>query len=225
MAERIDVDIYRLPSGGASSAVWRRISWGAVFAGLFVALALMIWLMLLGAALGLSVQGTGDGEQDQKGIGIAVGIWWLLSEVISLFVGGWVAGRLIQAPEALDAGLHGATIWGLKSVLAAWLLVAGAGAVLGGATNVMQGALTGAGAAVGGNVQAADTQAAPDSARDLGIEPKAAKQHIARLAYQVQGKAAVASWWIVFIMLASLVASFFGGWVGMRKGPELRARR
>jgi len=224
VAERIDVDIYRLPAGGGSSAVWRRISWGAVFAGRFVALALMIWFAMVGAALGLSIGGNGDGEQDQQGIGIAVGIWWLLSEVIALFVGGWVAGRLIQAPEALDAGLHGLAIWGVKTVLAAWLLLAGVGAVLGGATNVMQGALTGAGSAVGGNVQAPGTQAVP-SAGELGIDPQAARQKVASWADRAQGTAAIASWWLVFITLASLVASFFGGWVGMRKGPEVRVRR
>jgi hypothetical protein len=135
-----------------------------------------------------------------------------------------VAGRLIQSPDNMDAGLHGVTIWGLKFVLAAWLLVAGAGAVLGGATDVMQGVLTGAGSAVGGVGQAPATQMVPGTG-DTGVDTQAAQRRLARWADRAQAQATAASWWLVFIMFAGLVASFFGGWVGLRKAPEVRVRR
>ncbi len=221
MAERVDVGAYGTP-GSAGWAVWRRTSWGAIFAGLFVALSLMIWLALIGTAVGMSVAGGNEAEAGEAGIGAGVWIWWLISEVIALFVGGWVAGRLMQTPDRMDAGLHGVTIWGLKFTLAVYLLVAGAGAVLGGATDVMQGVLTGAGSAVdlgaGGGSPA--TQMIPGDMQELDVDRQAAQRRITRWADRVQDQVTAAAWWLVFIQLFALVAAFAGGWVGGRVHPS-----
>jgi signal transduction histidine kinase len=64
-----------------------RITWSSVIAGAVAAIAAQVLFATLGLAIGLSVPGTAEG------IGIFAGIWWLVTGLISLFIGGWVAGR------------------------------------------------------------------------------------------------------------------------------------
>ncbi|HMO27051.1 MAG TPA: hypothetical protein PKB10_12360, partial [Tepidisphaeraceae bacterium] len=60
-------------TGGAPVVVLRRrFSWGAIFAGLFTALSVMLVLSVLGVAIGLS---TVDRHDDPRNYGIGAGIW------------------------------------------------------------------------------------------------------------------------------------------------------
>jgi hypothetical protein len=71
-----------------------RIHWGAIFAGLVVAIATQLLLSALGAALGFStIANSGAPRSDTNDVGTAVGIWSIISLFISLFVGGWVTAR------------------------------------------------------------------------------------------------------------------------------------
>src|SRR4051812_5097176 len=79
---------------GYAAAV-RRVSWGAVFAGMFIAIVTQILLALLGVGVGiLSTDPTGNAGASGKGLALGLGIWWAIASLISLFLGGWVAGRL-----------------------------------------------------------------------------------------------------------------------------------
>jgi hypothetical protein len=115
-----------------------RLSWGAVFAGLVVATALQIVLTLLGTAVGLAAWDPGDSA---SGLGIAAGIWAILSILISLFVGGLATGRLAGLLRRKDGALHGVLLWGLSTILTLWLLASGMSALAGGAFRLVGGAL------------------------------------------------------------------------------------
>ena len=77
-------------------------SWGSIFVGVAVTLATMLVLSFLGTALGLGIFDLESGKPFQ-GVGVGLGIWLVLTIVISFGLGGYVAGTL-----AVRAGLlHG----------------------------------------------------------------------------------------------------------------------
>ena len=88
------------------SSGWRRISWGAIFAGAFVTMAVFLTLQLLGAGIGASaIDLTGTGTPVARSLGIGAAIWWFIMGLIALFIGGWVAGRLGWRPAKIDRAL------------------------------------------------------------------------------------------------------------------------
>ncbi len=123
----------RVPSATAVDVVGaappRRVSWGAIFAGGLVALALQLLLNLLGAGVGLATLEPGG---DAPGSGLAIGaiIWWALSGFAALFVGGAVAGRLAGSATHTDGALHGVAVWALSTVLAIYLVASSFGALV-----------------------------------------------------------------------------------------------
>jgi hypothetical protein len=121
--------------GSIKSPMFRRVSWGAIFAGTFVALALSALLWLLGAAVGLAAfdPRTAPGE----GWAWGIGIWGIVVAIVSLFCGGLVAAWLAAFPKWMDAMLHGLVVWGLATT-AGFLLTGLLGATaLGGAMGAM----------------------------------------------------------------------------------------
>ena len=68
-----------------------RVSWGAIFAGAVLALAVYLILTLLGGAIGLTV--SDNVRTDTLKTGGA--IWAILATAIALFVGGWVTTQCI----------------------------------------------------------------------------------------------------------------------------------
>lgn len=123
---------------GTGAATITRISWGAIFAGIVVALVAQLLLTMLGLAIGLTIIEPPSGQTPWQGIGIGAGIWWVVSGLISLFLGGWVAGRLAGMPLRQDAILHSIVVWGLVTFISFYLVITGVGAVIGGALNVVQ---------------------------------------------------------------------------------------
>ena len=58
-----------------------RIRWGPIIAGIFVAIATQLILSALGTAIGLITASSG----------ITTGIWTVITLLIALFIGSWVA--------------------------------------------------------------------------------------------------------------------------------------
>ncbi|HXE57868.1 MAG TPA: DUF3618 domain-containing protein [Gemmatimonadales bacterium] len=111
-----------------------RVNWGAILAGLVVALALQIVLTLLGLAIGFTAWDPGD---PARALGLGASIWWLVSGLVALFVGGMVVGRLAGPVRRKDGALHGIIMWGLSLVFGTMLVTSGIGRLLGGATSVL----------------------------------------------------------------------------------------
>jgi hypothetical protein len=111
-----------------------RLSWGAIFAGMVVATALHMVFALIGLAIGFGAWDPGD-RVDTFGAGL--GIWIVISGIVSLFVGGMVTGRLAGVLTRGDGALHGVVLWAVASLFTAYLVMSGLGTVLGGAFSVL----------------------------------------------------------------------------------------
>ena len=81
----------------------KRVSWAAVFAGVILALGLQLLLSLLGAGIGMSTVDPIQRETPSATtLGLSAGIWWAISSLIALYIGGWVAGHLAGIPRRVD---------------------------------------------------------------------------------------------------------------------------
>jgi hypothetical protein len=118
-------------------AVFRRISWGAIFAGTVVALVVALTLNLLGLGIGMATVNPATEENPLGGVGIGAGIWLALSSLIALFAGGWVAGRMSGFPMRLTTVLHGLTVWALMTLITLYMATSTVGTLLGGVTSVI----------------------------------------------------------------------------------------
>ena len=117
----------------AAAGAFRRVSWGAVIAGSLVALTTQLVLSLLGLSIGFGLIEPGQEEGVRLGtLGTGAASWWVLSSLISLFAGGWVAGRMAGVPRRIGGALHGLVTWSLATVLTLVFLGSGIGIVVGG---------------------------------------------------------------------------------------------
>jgi hypothetical protein len=147
----------------------RRISWGAIFAGVIVVLAVQLLLSVLGLGIGLSFVNPAEGNSpNPSSIGLGAGIWWGVSYLIALFAGGYVAGRLAGALLSWDGALHGILVWAFTLLVTFYLLGTAIGSVIGGAFSV-----------VGNTVSSAAQglkSAGPAAAQSAGVTPDRIKQ-------------------------------------------------
>lgn len=157
-----------------------RLSWGAVFAGMFIATAVHMVLALLGTAIGFSAWDSGD-RLDTLGAGL--GIWVVVSGIIALFVGGLVTGRLAGILTRGDGALHGLILWSLSSIFVAWLVVSGLGTLLGGAFGLLGRTTT---AAVGGLASGAGQVGATAIDQAGGVDLSALESELERTLEQTR---------------------------------------
>src|SRR5262245_32957664 len=100
-----------------TSAVQSRVSWGAIFAGVFVAFAAWVFLSVLGLALGLSVAQSARGETLAAG----AGIWSIVTLLVALFCGGCVTTRCSAGESKTEALIYGIILWGVVFMLTMWV--------------------------------------------------------------------------------------------------------
>lgn len=120
------------------------IGWGAIFAGSVVALAAWGLLYAFGLAIGLSAVDPSS-PNSLHASGVFTGIWSFIIPIVAFFVGGAVATRGANVVTRLGGAVHGLVVWGLVTVVGAWMFVSVVGAVLGGVGS----AAAAGGAAVG----------------------------------------------------------------------------
>jgi hypothetical protein len=84
-----------------SEASWNReahssgVSWGALIAGAFVAAALSLTLLALGAGFGLlSVSPWSKAGASRSAVNAAAIIWLIVIQIVASGLGGYLAGRL-----------------------------------------------------------------------------------------------------------------------------------
>lgn len=115
----------------------KRISWAAVFAGVILAMVVQLLLSMLGTGIGMSTVDPLQGETPgAQALGIGAGIWWAVSSLIALFIGGWIASHLAGIPRKVDGVIHGLLTWGLSTLLIFYLLGTAIGSLVGGVFNV-----------------------------------------------------------------------------------------
>ena len=123
-----------------------RASWGAIFAGGVVALATFLALTLLGLGIGVVDVDPRAADPVETSL-IGTGVFIFVSQLVALGVGGFVAGRLAGVLHTLGSALHGATVWGLTTLAAAWLATSAATGLLNLAGSAVSTALSGASSA------------------------------------------------------------------------------
>lgn len=141
---------------------FRRISWGGVFAGLFLVLSIQLLLSMLGFGIGLSMVQPGAGGVPNAGtIGIGAAIWWVVTYIIALVIGSYAAARLAGVVLRFDGVLHGLVTWAFALMVTFYLLTTAVGGVIGGAFGVVGSAVSAAGQGL--------KAAAPEVAKAAGI--------------------------------------------------------
>jgi hypothetical protein len=163
-----------IPGSGTQTIVAgltaRRISWGAIFAGVVMVLAVQVILSLLGIGIGFStVDLTQNGSTPSAtSLGIGAGLWWGVSYLIALLIGGYVAAVLAANPAGLNGILHGLLTWAFALLVTVFLLSTAVGSMIGGAFSAVGSTLSAAGQTV--------KEAVPQIAQTAGITPDVVQQ-------------------------------------------------
>jgi hypothetical protein len=166
------------------------ISWGAILAGVVFVLAISWLLYLLGVALGLTVVGPTEVPEAGEELGWSAAIWILFTSLIAFFLGSLFAARIAGIIDKTEGMLHGLAVWGLSTLLALLLGVAGVSTLLQTGQSLVKG-----GAALStmaaGAIGAADVDVNIPSSVIAGLQARLkaeASQALARAAQDAGGK-------------------------------------
>ena len=150
----------------ARTLLFNRISWGAVLAGVMVALVTQLILNLIGIGIGAaSFDPTSNANPSGSTFSIAAGIWWALSGIVAALAGGYTAGRLSGQPTEASGSWHGLTAWAVTTLLVFYLMSTSVGAIVGGAFRTLSTVAGGAAQTLGSTAQTAAQVVAPTLAR------------------------------------------------------------
>lgn len=146
-ADREPVDATAItPAEDARTIALNRVSWGAVLAGVVVALVVQLLLNMLGLGIGVATLDPGAGDNPSAGtFSVAAGIWYVVAGIIAAYAGGYIAGRLSGRPVGSTAALHGLTSWAVATLVVFYLLTTAVGGIIGGVFSGISGAMGGLG--------------------------------------------------------------------------------
>ncbi len=158
---------------GAIARAARRVSWGAIFAGVVIAVAVQLVMGILGTGIGLSMVDPVEGSTPgATGFGIGAGLYWLITTVVALGAGGYAAARVSGVTERFDALVHGLVVWGVTLILTLYMLTSAVGGIIGGAFRTVGSVAGAAGSTVGA--------AAPRAAQLAGVDAGDVRQEAAK---------------------------------------------
>ena len=124
------------PTG--DSATGQYVEWTPVIAGAIVASALSFVMFTFGSSLGMALASSSPTWRDASvGLALLSGLYVILTTVVSLGLGGYIAGRLRSRwPTGPDTnelefwdGIHGLLVWALAVALGALLAAAATAAI------------------------------------------------------------------------------------------------
>jgi hypothetical protein len=167
---------------GINASLRPTVSWQAVFAGAVIALAIELLLAVLGLAVGLTVVNPGQGGGGANGLGLAAAIWWIVSCIISLFIGSYAGARLANVPSRYDGLLQGLVIWGVGVLVSVWVLSAAATGLVHGVVAALGGTIS----AVGHGIETTAPQIASALGTTQGGPSSGQLQDEARLLFEPQ---------------------------------------
>ncbi len=199
---------YQTPSVIAPA---RYVHWSAVWAGGIVAFAIQMMLGLLGAGIGLSAVNLASSGGGNPGAGSV--IWGLLTMIISLYVGGWVAGHEAGIPRRADGAMHGFVAWSLAMVVTFFLVTTTLGRVVGGAAG-LAGAAAPQMAQSGGPQGQAGVQPQGGGETQPNLPPSVGKPNLEQLGTSAAKGLGAAFIWLFIGEALGAVAAALGGRVG-----------
>src|SRR5271163_4006005 len=112
MKEEIRIE----PSLSSRPANIRRLSWQAIFGGLIIAMAMELLLSVLAISIGATVINPMTQQNPSGRVGLTAAITWIVISIISLFFGGWVAGRMSGLGRTSEGAVHGLVTWGAATL-------------------------------------------------------------------------------------------------------------
>jgi len=178
---------------------FKRVNWGAVFAGAVFAIGLQVILTVLGIALGVSIA---DDATSQT-VGIVAGLWWLITGTISLFVGGAIVGWMVGIPRSGELAVHSFAMWALTAIFGFMLL-----------WSSTQMAVNAAGPwAVMQQQQGQPDMSATNYAGTSSTAPAASPNITAAEQEAARQAARNASWWALVGLLLGVTATLGGTWL------------
>ena len=150
------------PGEDMRTVLINRVSWGAVFAGVVIALVTQLILNLIGIAVGAATfDPASSTSPSATTFSVGAGIWWTVSGIIAALAGGYAAGRLAGQPSEASGGWHGLTAWALATLVIFALLTTALGAIAGGALRFAGSMAGGVAETLGTTAQTAMQAAAP----------------------------------------------------------------
>ena len=188
---------YEGPRGNDYEAARSTISWRAVLAGVVVALAVQILLTTLGLAIGATTLDANASSGTLRDTGIGVGVWYLISTLISVFCGGMVAGISARELTKPLGSIEGLMVLALSLLLSIWFVTSGVQSVIAQASGMV-------------SVDPSQLQGAriPGMPQDLQVGQQTAEQ--------IAGASTAASWVAFGTLLLSAIMGVLGGIVGAR---------
>lgn len=191
----------REPDVVMAPAALTRLSWGAIIAGSIMALIIGFVLNLMGVAAGASTVHPTDYGDSPKIETLATGaaVWYTVSALISLFIGGWMAAYFAGIPNTTDGILHGVMTWGVVSIVVLLFVTSNVGMMINGtasllgrtfqmAASVTRGA-TNAAATVAGAAASSAGSAISSAAQSLGYAVNDARYNAEMTAHNLQDQA------------------------------------
>jgi hypothetical protein len=200
-----------------------RVRWGPVLAGIVTAFAVLLFLTVIGIAIGITALNSSD--TNPRNWGTAAGIWGGLTLLVAFFIGGWVAGRS-AAPTLEVSGLLNGFVTGAASLLLlVWLTTTAVTGALGFfATTVADIAGAAAPAAVqatNGNVPTVDQTTNAANA----VVPDQADQAARQAAQAAQQNAEPGAWGTAIALALAIIAAMLGGKAGQEDRLALPGSR
>jgi hypothetical protein len=128
------------------------VSWRAIFAGVITIIAVMLLLNLIGISIGMGSIEPTEESNPLSGLGTGTLIWWIVSSLIALFLGGYVAARVGVSFSNKSGIIQGFLTWALYTFISAWLLTSAIGSIISGVGNVVGTVLSSTGQAIGNQV-------------------------------------------------------------------------
>lgn len=115
----------------------KAISWRAIFGGLVTVFAILLVLNLIGVAIGFSTIEPTEEANPLSGLGIGTVIWWIVANLIALFVGGRVAARAGVSFTTKGGIMQGFLTWALYCVLSYLLIASAVGKIISGVGSIV----------------------------------------------------------------------------------------
>jgi hypothetical protein len=219
--QAVEVDVADVPMRD-------RIRWGPIIAGVVTAFAVLLFLTVLGIALGISALG---GDDDPQTWGTAAGIWGGLSLLVAFFAGGWMAARAAATLSESDGPLNGFVTGAATLLLLLWLATTAITGALGFFASTVSDI---AGAAAPVAMEAVDQGAVPQEAQtavdEAAENPEAAvPEEVEQAAQQAQETASQAAgpgaWGTTIAIILAIGAATLGGMVGRNERMVLPGSR
>lgn len=116
-------------SSGPLNSSTGRFSWSAIFAGVFMALAIFLTLMMLGLSLGLAVMDFENGVS-LTASGWFSGLWTVLSFLAALALATYSTARLTGYTTLMAGVLNGLTVWAVVSLTLFYMVGRGSGQMI-----------------------------------------------------------------------------------------------